>query len=127
MLKSLQNQALADTIIAPLRRALYLFPLLLCSQAAIATPQGATGLIVNFRLYTVSHSTSATHDVAAFQLSPAMGNGCTWAWIDPSDTKALAVVLAAKTIDASVTINFDNAVPSPWGDTSMCVLQLISY
>jgi hypothetical protein len=126
MFGSVEPKGIADRLIAPLRRTAYLLPLLLCSQVATATVQGATGLIVNFRLYTVSNATTLTHDVAAFQLSPAMSGTCNWVWIDPSDTKALAVVLAAKTAGTSVGINYDDAVPSPWGDGSMCVLTLIS-
>jgi hypothetical protein len=99
---------------------------LVCSQVATATQQGAVGTIASFRIYTVSSVPSTAHDVSAFQLSPAMGSGCVWAWVDATDKSALAVVLAAKTTGASVTINFDDAVFSPWGDTSMCVLQLIS-
>jgi hypothetical protein len=82
---------------------------------------------VHLRLYTVSWSSPpSAHDVAAFQLSPAIGGGCVWAWVDPTDDKALAMVISAKATGASVAINVDNAVPSPWGDSSMCVLQLIS-
>jgi hypothetical protein len=88
---------------------------------------GASGTIVHLRLYTVSWSSPpSAHDVAAFQLSPAIGGGCVWAWVDPTDDKALAMVISAKATGASVAINVDNAVPSPWGDSSMCVLQLIS-
>jgi hypothetical protein len=126
MLRSFKARTTVNAVIQSFLRAVYWFPLLLRPEAATAITEGAVGTITSFRLYTVSYSTSATHDVAVFQMSPAMGNGCVWAWVDPSDTKALAVVLAAKTTGSSVTINFDNAVPSPWGDSSMCVLQVIS-
>lgn len=99
---------------------------LMCSQTATATVESAVGTISNYRLYTLSFWTVSARDVSAFQLSPAMGNGCVWVWVDATDKNTLAVVLAAKTTGATVSINFDNAVPSPWGDTSMCALDLIS-
>ena len=95
-------------------------------QPAGATVQGAVGVVTSYRIYTVKNATSATHDASAFQISPAMGGVCSWVWVDASDKNTLAVVLAAKTTGASVTINFEDTVFSPWGDTSMCALTLIS-
>lgn len=126
MFKSLEARTVRDAFTKLFRIAFCVFPLLLCARVATATVEGASGTITTFRLYTVQDPTSSTHDYAAFQLSPAMGNGCTWAWVDPTDQKALAVVLAAKATSASVTINFENTSYPPWGDTSMCALQLIT-
>lgn len=101
---------------------------LLQSSWATATIQGTVGTVGSFRIYTINSSPGAlttTRDVAAFQVTPALTN-CTWAWVDPTDSKTLAVVLAAKTTGASITVNYDDSIHSPWGDTSMCELTLIS-
>jgi hypothetical protein len=108
------------------RTARVLSVLLLCSQAANAAQVGATGVITSFRMYTINYPTSATHGYSAFQLEPAMANGCVWAWVDPTDKNTLAMVLSAKATGATVDINFDNLAPSPWGDASMCMLTFIA-
>jgi len=93
------------------------------SGAAHATIQGAVGTISSLRTYTLHAISAAANNFTIFQLSPAMGNGCTWAWIEPSDKSSLAMLLAAKGTGVEVTINFDDTVFPPWAPASgICVL-----
>src|SRR4051812_3977077 len=75
---------------------------LLASQTSSAATESATGIMGDYRLYTVHYSTSDTHDVSIFQLTTPMANDCHWVWVEPSEKNALAFALAAKATGATI-------------------------
>jgi hypothetical protein len=45
--------------------------------------------------------------------------------MDATDKGAVATALAAKVARTTLTISYDNAVVSPWGQTDICGLMVI--
>ena len=88
----------------------------ICSAAQTMT----SGTIVALRNHTLNYYTTTLQGVSILQLSTPFTAGCSWVFLSPNDKNALAVALTAEVSGSPVSVYYDPAVTSPWGDPTTC-------